>query len=98
MQALTLVGNKTFGAMARGQGPGCSWQQGLGHTAWLQEGSGYHSGLSTLWPSCCRFHWQSRACEPHNFQASAANTIPGLVAPQEQLLHQPSAGHQAALP
>ncbi|KAI1236126.1 G2/M phase-specific E3 ubiquitin-protein ligase, partial [Lamprotornis superbus] len=33
-----------------GTGPGCSWQQGLQHTAWLLEGSGYHSGLSCLRP------------------------------------------------
>lgn len=48
MLAQTLVGTKAFGAMQWSQGPGWAWQQGYWHTAWLQEGSGYHSGLSCL--------------------------------------------------
>ncbi|XP_054133227.1 LOW QUALITY PROTEIN: uncharacterized protein LOC128937517 [Melozone crissalis] len=45
----------------------------------------------------CRFHWQIRPCGPQNLKHRTADSVPGHGAPQEQLLHQPSAGLQAAL-
>lgn len=41
--ARRLVGTKALGALHWGQGPGWAFS-----TAWLQEGSGYHSSLSCL--------------------------------------------------
>lgn len=49
----TLVGNKAFSTMQSTQGPRWAWHQGPQHTAWLQEGPGYHSGLSCLQPGDC---------------------------------------------
>ncbi|XP_058666976.1 LOW QUALITY PROTEIN: PHD finger protein 7-like [Ammospiza caudacuta] len=40
----------------------------------------------------CRFHWQIRPCGHQNLEHRTADTVPGHGAPQEQLLHQPSAG------
>ncbi|XP_054133229.1 LOW QUALITY PROTEIN: uncharacterized protein LOC128937519, partial [Melozone crissalis] len=45
----------------------------------------------------CRFHWQIRPCGPQNLKHRTADSVPGHGAPQEQLLHQPSAGLKAAL-
>ncbi|XP_054133226.1 LOW QUALITY PROTEIN: uncharacterized protein LOC128937515 [Melozone crissalis] len=45
----------------------------------------------------CRFHWQIRPCGPQNLKHRTADSVPGHGAPQEQLLHQPSAGLQACL-
>ncbi|XP_064572972.1 LOW QUALITY PROTEIN: uncharacterized protein LOC135449682 [Zonotrichia leucophrys gambelii] len=43
----------------------------------------------------CRFHWQIRPCGPQKIEHRTADSVPGHGAPQELLLHQPSAGFKA---